>query len=143
MYQKKIKNFFVSSSISKFLITGGSVTLIDYILYMLLSNIIFFTGAKAISMLTASLFSYFLNKIWTFKNTEKSTFKYFFKYYIAFILNIGTNLSINHIVFLKTGQKTIAFIIATFIAMCVNYLLQRFFVFKTEKENNPESKDDF
>ena len=54
---------------------------------------------------------------------------YIIRFYIVFIANFASNVSINYIVYQITEFKIIAFLIATFFGMSVNYIGQRFFVF--------------
>ena len=42
------------------------------------------------------------------------------------------NLGTNYFVYSKTGLKLLAFVMATICGMTVNYIGQRFFVFKKE-----------
>ncbi len=85
-------------------------------------------------MVVASLFSYVVNKIFTFGNKEKTNFSYIIKYYIVFGLNFGVNLAVNYFVYSSTSSKLLAFIVATICGMTVNYIGQRFFVFVRAKE---------
>ncbi len=127
---KKLKN----TDIIRFLIIGGISTLIDYTLYMLISIKISIIIAKFISMLCACIFSFFANKNWTFSNKEKINSKMIISYIITQVINISVNTGTNYIMYNLTNSKTIAFIIATLIAMIVNYLLQHFVVFKGGKK---------
>lgn len=122
----------------KFIIVGAFSTAIDFIIYFYLSKIIDIVIAKTVSMICSSIFSYFLNKLWTFNIKDKKNFKYILKYYITFAINVLTNVSMNYIVFTNTNNKIIAFVFATGVAMMVNYLLQKFFVFKKGSFNNYE-----
>lgn len=123
-------NVFLPSSVLKFLAVGGMSTGIDFILYMVLSVKLPLMFAKGISMIVSSIFSYIANKSFTFKNKEKTNVKYLFKFYIVFGTNFATNLIVNYLIYKYTGFKIIAFIIATICGMTINYLGQRFFVFK-------------
>lgn len=116
--------------IYRFLIVGGCSTAIDFIIYMLLSMWINISIAKAISMIVASIFSYFANKLFVFKDKNKTDVKYLLRYYIAFFCNLLTNTGVNYFVFYLSERKHIAFIVATFCGMLVNFLLQRYFVFR-------------
>ncbi len=128
-----MKNFFkncTNASTVRFCIIGVCSTTIDFIFYMIFSTKLHILWAKCISMLISSVFSYFLNKSWTFRNTEKTNIRYLFRYYLSFAANIGTNTLINYIVFSLTQNKIPSFVIATACAMTVNFLLQKYFVFR-------------
>ena len=85
---------------------------------------------KIISMLIASVFSYMLNKTWTFGNNDRNHKLYIWKYYVAFVINVAVNTLINTLIYNKTKQKLIALIIATGCATIVNFTLQKVWVFK-------------
>jgi len=117
----------------KFLITGGSSTLLDYVIYMLLSNSINISVSKVISMSIASIYSYFINKKWTFTNKEKVSLWQVSKFVICQVINIAVNTTTNYLIYNLCGNRTIAFIIATGVAMVVNFLIQNYFVFKNKE----------
>ena len=50
------------------------------------------------------------------------------------IINIGVNTGTNYILYIIIKSRTIPFIIATGVAMVVNYLLQNYVVFKGGKK---------
>jgi len=118
---------------ARFLVTGGSSTLLDYILYMLLSLRLPISGAKAMSMLAASLFSYVVNKRWTFQVQDGKNGLYLMKYYIAQAANFAVNIGTNALVYGLLERKTPAFVAATLCGMTVNYLMQKYFVFRKSK----------
>ena len=127
----ELKDKLLSSKIVRFVLVGGCSTGIDFVIYVLLSMQIPITISKGISMISASVFSYFVNK-------EKTTLAYLIKFYLTFGANFMVNLGTNYFVYSKTGLKLLAFVMATICGMTVNYIGQRFFVFndkeKAEKE---------
>ena len=118
----------------RFLFVGGSSTLIDFIIYMVLSTKINISISKLVSMTIASIYSFFINKNWTFSNKEQISLLLVTKYIIGQLLNISINTSINTLVYNLCNYKIIAFICATIIAMIFNYLFQNYIVFKGGKE---------
>ena len=124
----KIQELF-KSSVFIFILVGGCSTGIDFVIYMLLSCKLQITISKGISMIVASIFSYFVNKQVTFNNREKTNLRYIFRYYLVFAINFGTNLGINYLIYHYLGTKIIAFVLATICGMTVNYLGQKYFVF--------------
>lgn len=120
----------MKNSAIKFCITGGSSTLIDYCIYMLLSVHLNPNIAKIISMFIAAVYSFFINKKWTFQNNERMNLIMILKYAVCQIVNIFVNVNVNCIFLKITEIKTVAFIIATGMAMVVNYLIQRIVVFR-------------
>lgn len=130
----EIKEMFKRWSFLRFLIVGGSATLLDYIIYWFLSDVINFNVAKGISMLCSSIYSYFLNKHFTFRAKQRSSVQEVAKYIFAQLINIGTNVGINYLLFTATDIKLLSMVFATGVAMIVNYILQKLFVFKTSVE---------
>ena len=112
----------------KFILSGASSTLIDFCIYMLLSNWLSVSLSKMISMGIASIYSFFLNKNWTFENGEKINKTMIIKYIGSQLLNIFVNTSI----YTLTNNKLVSFAIATATAMIVNYFSQKIIVFKKE-----------
>lgn len=127
---KRILAKLMRNSIFKFILVGGCSTGIDYIMYILLSLKLPITASKGISMIVASIFSYVINKIFTFENKDKTNMGYLIRFYFVFIINLGTNLVVNYLVYQNTGYKSFAFVLATLCGMIINYSGQKFFVFE-------------
>ena len=113
-----------------FLLIGGLATTIDFVIYNYLFTFFSINISKLISMLSSSLFSYFTNKIFTFNKGKNYNQKYLIKFYIIFLLNLLTNIIVNYYVYKLTSVKLLAFILATLFGMTVNFIGQKFFVFK-------------
>lgn len=124
--------FFQLKNIIKFCVVGLTSTAIDLYIYIFLSGYLHVIVAKILSMTVASVLSYYINKCWTFKNKSKTSLVSLIKYYLTFLINLSTNTTINFLLYRSTGNKLLSFFIATGCAMTINYILQRFFVFKTE-----------
>ena len=118
----------------RFLIVGGLSTLIDFIIYMLLSNYIDISVSKCCSMIIASIFAYVCNKNWTFSDSESTNAKKIFKYIISQLINITVNTTINTVMYNLTKIKVLAFVVATGVAMIINYLLQKTIVFRGDRK---------
>ena len=119
---------------ARFLVVGGSSTLLDFVIYMLLSTKVDITISKCISMSISSIYSFFINKNWTFSDSEKITIVLALKYILCVLINIGVNTLVNTLTFSITNNKTISFIIATGIAMIVNFVIQKEVVFRGGKK---------
>ena len=117
----------------RFLVVGGSSTLIDFIIYMFLSSKISIHFSKLISMFIASIYSFLINKNWTFSHRKKISVILIVKYIIGQILNILVNTLTNSLIYSLSSSKIFAFIIATGIAMVFNFLFQNYIVFKEVK----------
>lgn len=118
---------------ARFLVVGGSSTLLDFIIYMLLSTKLNITISKFISMTVSSIYSFIINKNWTFNNKNKITFILTFKYILCVFINIFVNTTSNTLIFNLTNNKIISFLFATGIAMIVNYTIQKKIVFKEDQ----------
>ena len=125
-----MKNNKLENQILIFIVIGGLATTIDFIIYSYLLDFISINFSKFISMLVSSLFSYFMNKIFTFNKGKNYNSKYLIKFYIIFLLNLLTNIFVNYYVYKWTSIKILAFILATLFGMIVNFIGQKFFVFK-------------
>lgn len=117
-------------SIIRFIIIGGSSTLIDFAIYMIISNYIDIAIAKAISMTIAAIFSFIFNRKWTFNNTGNTNIVQITKYILCQLVNIIVNSTTNSLFYSVSNNKLISFVIATGCAMIVNYMLQKMVVFK-------------
>ena len=129
-YKEYIKQLINKHKFIKFLFVGGSSTLLDFIVYMLLSNFILLSIAKALSMVLSCTYSFCLNRRWTFQNKQKINSNQLMKYIVTQLINIITNVMINQFLYMLTNNKLIAYIVATTIAMLINYVLQKNVVFK-------------
>lgn len=125
-----MRNNKLENQILIFIVIGGFATMIDFIVYSYLLNFFSINISKFISMLSSSLFSYFMNKIFTFNKGKNYNIKYLIKFYIIFLLNLLTNIFINYCIYKWTSIKILAFILATLFGMTVNFIGQKFFVFK-------------
>lgn len=114
----------------RFIITGGTATLIDFVIYMLLRTYIGSGWGKFVSMLCANVFSFITNKRWTFSVDEKTNTWMVVKYVIVQGLNIGVNVGVNQMSLKLTNMVVLSFVIATGCATIVNYSGQRFIVFR-------------
>ena len=130
---KKMLKKIGDNEISRFLVIGGCATAIDFMLYLVISLKVSITFSKGIAMIVSSIFSYFANKIYTFDNRDKSDTTQVIKFYLVFVTNFFTNLSVNYLIYSFSGYKIVAFMIATICGMSVNYVGQKFLVFKKVK----------
>lgn len=123
-----------SRSLIRFIVIGGGSTLIDFIIYMIISNYIDISVSKCISMIAASIFSFIFNKKWTFENTDNTDIIQISKYIFCQLINIAINTTVNSICYGISKSKLLAFVVATGCAMIVNYILQKLIVFKEVKK---------
>lgn len=119
-----------TSSIYKFVVSGGVATIIDFVCYMLLRLFAWPSVAKTISMIIANIWSYVVNKRWVFASDKKTDYKMLGAYVVVQALNLGTNVGVNSLMLYLTGFVILSFVVATLCATIVNYSLQKLIVFK-------------
>lgn len=121
-----------------YIISGVLATGTDFICYNLLTLFtVHFSLVKAFTFLLGTVVAYFYNKIITFAHNENGVthiFKFFFLYCMSMLLNVGVNQNIlwltNYIANPTFIKKTSAFMMATLISMVINFIGQKFWVFK-------------
>ncbi len=147
----------VIKQITKFFIIGVSAVLVDLVIYYFLSDILSLNTdfSKALGFLVGTIYTYFLNKRWTWRHTEKSNkgmvVMFGLVYAVSFVFNILINkygllwipefkLSLsydsaasNFDIFAIKGGKFLAFFFATLVSAVINFLGQKFLVFKQVK----------
>ncbi len=121
----------------RFLITGFIAMFIDIAVYLLLINIVGIFYSKGISFICATVFTFLMNKYWTFEKKELS-FNEIIKFIIFYLFSAFINAAINERVFILTEDKTAAFIAATGFCTFLNFFGLKFFVFNKKKRNSTE-----
>lgn len=119
------------NELTKFLFVTAGAIVIDFAVYMIWCSFANVTLSKFISEIVACTYQYFLNKNYTFEyGKNKNSILLVSRYILSQAGNIASNILTNYISFELSGNKIIAFISATVVATVVNYLLQKFIVFK-------------
>ena len=121
----------------KYIFVGLSTVLIDFLIYKLLIKFIVIYLAKTISFLSGTLFSYQLNRTWTFKSGKK-TLSQFIKYLIIHITSLLLNVFINSLLLNKFSKNyflsyEVSFFIATLTSAIYNYLFIKKFIFNNTR----------
>ena len=132
--------------IFRFIISGSIATLVDFIVYYILTNFLDISVSKCISYVFGIFTSYLLNKYFTFKKTEKSA-KEVVKFVCLNIVSLCTNVAANKAAFLILPVllaplnehyqilKLLAFVCANGASVIVNFMGQKFWVFKKKDIN--------
>lgn len=132
MVQNIKKLFF--KEFNRYIAVGISTVLIDICIYLILINIgLRLFLAKSLSFLAGTIYSYFINKKWTFKITgsKKKFFLYISVYLFSMKINTFTNSFIINIFIMRNNFSIfIAFITSTIASATFNYLLIKNFIFK-------------
>jgi putative flippase GtrA len=119
----------VKKELKRFLLAGLSAVGTDSVAYYVLLNFLSLDIAKAISFLCGTIVAFIINKFWTFEKHEKS-----YKEVITFILlysaTLGANVLTNMFVLEKTNLVFLAFLVATGVSTVLNFIGQKWWVFR-------------
>lgn len=118
--------------IIRYLFVGGGAVFIDYISYFALMRFVSIQPSisKGASYILGALFAFIMNKIWTFESDEP-THKALGKFTALYLSTFLANVSINSAVLWMLGGKQIAFVLATATSIVLNYIGQKFWVFRS------------
>lgn len=124
-----------------FIVAGGLTVLIDFIIYrgLIYCNLLgddAINLAKSIGFIGGTIFAYFANRFWTFKNKTVSKGS-IGRFALIYSLSLIANIAINHLSILILGigilnHQTlimVSFILATGVSAILNFLGMKFFVF--------------
>ena len=126
------------TEIAMFSIIGIAMVSLDYLFYSFLKCFFYLFISKAISYIVCACLAFILNKYLTFKgeNGFRNEFK---KMFIVYVVSLFSNVTINQIFLLAFNNLifnfTLAWVCATAISTIINYLGQKFWVFKKLKIN--------
>lgn len=126
---EKIKGKFEIEEILKFLVGGGSAVIIDAIMYMILKQQIDLSIAKALSYISGAAVGFIINKLWTF-GSKQSWGSEVIKYISLYAFSAVANTLVNRGVLYLTQGTLLAFLCATGLSTIINFLGQKFIVFK-------------
>lgn len=127
--KERIKSKFEIKEILKFLVGGGSAVIVDGLLYMFLKQYMNLSGAKAISYVTGAVVGFIINKLWTFESKKFKVMEVY-KYIILYVCSAFVNTVINRLILYMFSSTVFAFLCATGSSTVINFLGQKFFVFK-------------
>ena len=116
----------------KFCVGGGSAVVVDFVVYLLLKNIVQVSTAKAISYVTGAAAGFVINKLWTFQ-CKKFKVSEIIKYIALYICSAFANTLVNKFVLMLLPSVTFAFLCATGTSTIINFIGQKFFVFRKQR----------
>jgi|TARA_B100002003_G_scaffold238233_1_gene256208 putative flippase GtrA len=124
----KIIDFF---EIYKFIIIGIIAVSIDAFVYYLLGNFEFFSYeiSKRISFICGAVFAFFFNRSYVFQIKHKNIGQ-ILGFTILYLISFLCNAFSHDFVLNKLDIPAVAFIFATAISTIINYLGQKFIIFK-------------
>ena len=133
----------VKKELLRFLVAGVSAVGVDLVAYYLLQNFLSADISKGISFILGTIVAFLINKYWTFEQKEKSVseiVKFIILYGCTFSVNVFVNKFVLESAEIKTllGEvieiKLVAFVIATGASTILNFIGQKWWVFKSNKE---------
>lgn len=121
----------IKKELKRFLVAGLSAVGTDLATYYILLN--FFNIdvdiAKAISFLLGTVVAFIINKYWTFEKHEKS-YGEIVRFVFLYSVTLGANVLTNKIILDISNVVIIAFLIATGISTVLNFIGQKWWVFR-------------
>ena len=121
-------------NIIKFSIVGVSNTLLNFVIFILLNNIgINYILASIISYSISIINSYFWNSRLVFKYDNKNKKSILIKFIILNLIGLSINaVLMATLVGVLAIKKIVAMFIVSLLVMCINYILNKIWVFKKE-----------
>ena len=123
--------------LSRFIVSGVSTVIVDILIYSILINLgLNLALSKAISFVSGTIYSYFINKKWTFKAI--GGLRTFLKFIFVYLISLNINILINDYMinfFINKNFKSIfiAFFISTLFSATFNFVFLKKYVFKKNK----------
>lgn len=121
-------------NIVKFSIVGVSNTVLNFVIFILLDNLGINYMVASITAYSLSIInSYFWNSRLVFKCENKNKKSVVIKFVILNLIGLSINtLLMGALVGVLQIKKIVAMFIVTLIVMCMNYVLNKIWVFKKE-----------
>jgi putative flippase GtrA len=123
----------IKKELLRFLVAGFSAVGTDILIYYILLNFLTPNISKGISFIGGTIVAYFINKYWTFEKKGKS-YREIIKFATLYSITLGLNILTNELVMNSIKIVLIAFIIATVVSTVVNFIGQKWWVFRKEKK---------
>ena len=114
---------------SRFLVAGFCAVGTDMGSYFLLLKVLPHDYSKGISFLLGTIIAYFINKYWTFEKKTKS-YGELGKFAALYLSTLGANVLVNRIVLNLFQRTLLAFLLATGVSTILNFIGQKWWVFK-------------
>ena len=118
-----------------FLIVGASTVLVDFMTYrgLIQFQVMEVDMAKAAGFLVGTLFAYFANRFWSFGHNPHVPGSVW-RFSALYASTLGANVLTNALVLKLLADMAIAiqlaFLLATGVSACLNFLGMKLFVFK-------------
>ena len=125
----------IKRELAIFLIVGASTVLVDFVSYRALIGfqVMKVDMAKATGFLVGTLFAYFANRFWTFGHKSHIPGSAW-RFSALYVSTLGANVLINAFALKLLADVAasiqLAFLLATGVSACLNFLGMKFFVFR-------------
>jgi putative flippase GtrA len=121
-----------STQLLKFVLAGLLSVSTDLASYFLLSQVLPINISKGLSFVLGSIVAYLINKYWTFQQPKVSKWE-IFRFALLYLFSFIVNVASNHLALSFFGlPKIFAFVLATGLSATINFLGQKFIVFKKQ-----------
>ena len=119
----------LKKELKRFLIAGSSAVGTDFITYYIMLNFLYHDIAKTLSFISGTIVAFLVNKYWTFERYEKN-FKQIFQFTILYSTTLFVNVMVNRLILDFAEFTFLAFLIATGASTILNFVGQKWWVFK-------------
>jgi putative flippase GtrA len=125
----------LAKEIKYFIFIGILTVIIDYLSYLCM---IFFelniSIAKTIGFVLGATFSFFSNRIITFRKNEKNHWQHLIRFILLNMVTLFINVYINYIILLSLNNNflkiQLSFVFATAVSAILNFIGMKWLVFK-------------
>ena len=116
----------------RFLIGGGTAVVVDFLAYKVLLHFqVSITVSKTVSYICGAAVGFVINKFWTFEsNSKKTIIREIPLYIVLYTITAFANTLTNSAVIYLFKNKGLAFLCATGVSTVLNFLGQKYFVFR-------------
>ena len=119
----------VKPELSRFILSGILAVTVDLLTYQMLVNYLNYDLAKALSFICGTIVAFIANKYFTFKKYKKRN-KEVWQFALLYIATLTINVAINRLVLDISQIIFLGFLVATACSATLNFLGQKFWVFK-------------
>lgn len=119
----------IKKELKKFIVAGFGAVGTDLGIYYFFLHFSVSYIAKGISFLSGTIVAFIINKYWTFGKKKKSYIEVF-RFALLYSITLGVNVLTNKLVLDISGIVLLSFIIATGVSTILNFIGQKFWVFK-------------
>lgn len=124
----------VPLSLKRFTVTGGLTVALDAVVYASLVRLgVPIDGSKALGLIAATIFAYFVNRFWAFNDARASSARvlsFLSLYASAIVLNVVVNKLSIHALSQSSWGLIVSWFLATGSSSVLNYVGMRYFVFR-------------